>query len=270
VVLRRAPGGGTEVLLVHRPGHGDWTLPKGKADPGETDEACALREVAEETGLACRLGPELATSRYRDRQGRAKAVRYWAMTAGGGAFTANAEVDQVRWRPVPEALPMLSYPGDRSVLQGLAGALRSLVFVARHASAGDPGRWTGDPRHRPIDARGRCQAAALAAALDGYPVTRLLASPVDRCVQTLEPLSARLARPVEHAPALAETTPEAGARTLLAGLGPGPLVLCTHRDVVEELAGSTPPVEEGAVWLLAREPGGIRPLRHWAPLDLPG
>ena len=58
-VLRVGPGRQVEVLLVHRPGHRDWTLPKGKVEPGETDEDCALREVAEETGFDCLLGPEL-------------------------------------------------------------------------------------------------------------------------------------------------------------------------------------------------------------------
>jgi 8-oxo-dGTP diphosphatase len=58
VVVRDAPGG-PEVLVVHRPEYDDWTFPKGKAEPGETDEACALREVEEETGLVCELESEL-------------------------------------------------------------------------------------------------------------------------------------------------------------------------------------------------------------------
>jgi 8-oxo-dGTP diphosphatase len=49
-----------EILLVHRPRYDDWTLPKGKAAAGESDEQCALREVEEETGLRCTLGRELA------------------------------------------------------------------------------------------------------------------------------------------------------------------------------------------------------------------
>ena len=38
-----------QYLLIHR--RGKWDLPKGKLDPGETIEQCAVREVEEETGL---------------------------------------------------------------------------------------------------------------------------------------------------------------------------------------------------------------------------
>ena len=76
---RRRSDGELEILLVHRPHYNDWTFPKGKAKDDETDEDAALREVQEETGLACELGLELATTHYIDRRGRPKYVRYWAM-----------------------------------------------------------------------------------------------------------------------------------------------------------------------------------------------
>lgn len=116
VVLRAGPSGSTEVLLVHRPRYDDWTLPKGKADEGEDDEACALREVEEETGLRCRLGVELTTTRYVDRFDRPKVVRYWAMRVVGGSFTANDEVDEVAWVDLHGAAARLSYERDREVL----------------------------------------------------------------------------------------------------------------------------------------------------------
>ncbi len=56
VVSRQNERGELEVLLIHRPHRRDWTFPKGKVDAGETDEACALREVEEETALRCVLG----------------------------------------------------------------------------------------------------------------------------------------------------------------------------------------------------------------------
>src|SRR5207302_7956801 len=75
VVGRLAPDGELEVLLVHRPRYDDWSLPKGKLHAEETEEAAALREVEEETGFRCELGPELPRSAYTDSRGRPKTVR---------------------------------------------------------------------------------------------------------------------------------------------------------------------------------------------------
>lgn len=118
--LRGAGGGGPEVLVVHRPKYDDWTLPKGKAEPGESDEDCALREVEEETGLRCILGEHLGDSSYVDRYGRPKVAQYWAMRPVSGSFEPNAEVDEVRWLPVGDALDLLSYDRDRPVVRALA------------------------------------------------------------------------------------------------------------------------------------------------------
>lgn len=125
VVWRRADGkdgkdgkdGEIEALLVHRPRYDDWSLPKGKLDPGETHEAAALREVEEETGLRCRLGPELSSASYRDGADRPKVVRYWAMTVLGGEFEPNSEVDKVRWLRLGKAAQRLTYAHDVVVLK---------------------------------------------------------------------------------------------------------------------------------------------------------
>ncbi|MBV9950780.1 MAG: RNA degradosome polyphosphate kinase [Acidimicrobiia bacterium] len=116
---------GVEVLLVHRPRYDDWSHPKGKCDEGETDEACALREVEEETGLRCELGEELASTAYRDRHGRPKRVRYWSMRPITGNFTPIDEVDQIRWLPVDDARDVLTYGHDVSVLDSLVSGLGS-------------------------------------------------------------------------------------------------------------------------------------------------
>lgn len=120
VVWRREDGDEPWVLLIHRPKYDDWTFPKGKLDRGEDHEAAALREVTEETGLHCRLGAELASTTYRDRRGRLKRVRYWAMVPISGAFTPGAEVDEVRWLPVDAAGFWLSYDRDLAVLTSFA------------------------------------------------------------------------------------------------------------------------------------------------------
>ena len=51
VVLWRVTKKTTEIALVHRPKYDDWSLPKGKVEPGETHLACAAREATEETGF---------------------------------------------------------------------------------------------------------------------------------------------------------------------------------------------------------------------------
>jgi 8-oxo-dGTP pyrophosphatase MutT (NUDIX family) len=120
VVARSGHAGGLEILIVHRPRYDDWTLPKGKAEPGETDEACALREVEEETSLVCTLGDEVAVTRYEDARGRPKRVRYFWMTpADDGEASPQNEVDAVRWATQEAALEALSYARDRDVVSRL-------------------------------------------------------------------------------------------------------------------------------------------------------
>jgi 8-oxo-dGTP diphosphatase len=118
-VIHRPGPQGLEVALVHRPRYDDWTFPKGKLTEGETDEEGALREVLEETGLRCRLGPFLGSRRYRDRHGRDKIVRYWRMTPEDGTFQASDEVDQLEWLPISQALKRLTYPRDRGLLRSV-------------------------------------------------------------------------------------------------------------------------------------------------------
>jgi 8-oxo-dGTP diphosphatase len=118
VVLRTGPDGESEVLLVHRPRYDDWTLPKGKLQPGETIEDCALREVEEETSLRTRLGRRIAETRYTDRRGRDKIVTYFEMEPEGEPRARN-EVDEVRWVPLDEAPRVLSYERDVDVLANL-------------------------------------------------------------------------------------------------------------------------------------------------------
>ena len=104
------------MLLVHRPQYGDWTFPKGKVEPGESDEECAVREVEEETGLLCALGRELESSSYLDAKKRPKTVRYWVMEVVGGALRFDFEVDHARWVSVQEAESLLTYPRDVDLL----------------------------------------------------------------------------------------------------------------------------------------------------------
>jgi 8-oxo-dGTP pyrophosphatase MutT (NUDIX family) len=112
---------GPEVLIVHRVRHDDWSIPKGATAPGESVQECAVREVREETGLRCRLGQEIHSVVYRDRNNRAKHVRFWHMTPVGPAGEPDpAEVDEVRWVPLVTAAAMLTRKRDRAVVDAFA------------------------------------------------------------------------------------------------------------------------------------------------------
>jgi 8-oxo-dGTP pyrophosphatase MutT (NUDIX family) len=122
VVVRSAlDQSGVEVLLVHRPRYDDWTFPKGKCDPGETDPDAAKREVLEETGYHCTLDRELTSISYHDNHGRPKSVRYWLMAVSAGSFVANDEVDEIEWISPLRARDRLTYGHDRVLLTDIGG-----------------------------------------------------------------------------------------------------------------------------------------------------
>ena len=129
VVVRRTGSGGREVALVHRPAYDDLTLPKGKLEPGGGPAPGSGREVGEETGLHCLLGPALGAVEYVDRRGRDKTVHYWAMASAGERLAADE--------------------GDRrralAPVRGRCGAphARARPRRARPRRRGAPGRATG-------------------------------------------------------------------------------------------------------------------------------
>lgn len=101
-----------QVSVVHRPKYDDWSLPKGKLDEGESFEEAALREVEEETGMVCRLVRGCGQVEYPVSD-----VRYWLMEPIAGKFRPGAEIDELRWVTVDEALQVLSYEEDRAILR---------------------------------------------------------------------------------------------------------------------------------------------------------
>nr|WP_232534061.1 NUDIX hydrolase [Plantactinospora sp. KBS50] len=208
-VVHRRTAGRTEVCLVHRPRYDDWSLPKGKLEPGEHPLVAAVREVAEETGLRAVPQLRLPGVRYR-RDGRPKVVDYWSMRAAGGArFRPHAEVDDLRWLPVAQAARLLSYRHDRDVLRAFAAlpAVSCELTAVRHASAYRRGTWTGPDDARPVDPGGWRQAAAVAPLLALAGPVRLLSAPARRCVQTLDPLAGLLDLPIEVDSDLGEPRP---------------------------------------------------------------
>jgi 8-oxo-dGTP pyrophosphatase MutT (NUDIX family) len=120
-VVRRRGADGPLLAVVHRPRYDDWSFPKGKLDRGEGWEDAALREVREETGLRCRLGPELEPTEYDTPKGH-KAVRFWLMEpeSDTGEFEPNEEVDELRWLSPADAERLLSYDHDRALARAAA------------------------------------------------------------------------------------------------------------------------------------------------------
>ena len=238
----RAAGGvvhhaGT-VALVHRPRYDDWSLPKGKLRPGEHRLAAAVREVYEETGV--RAAPEipLPSVDYLS-QGIPKVVDYWTMrVVSVEDFVPGPEVDELRWLPVPDALALLSYPYDASVLRAFAATppVTSIVVLVRHASAGKRGAWSGPDATRPLDPDGLAQARRLADELALYAPTRLVSASPQRCVSTLTPLSMAVDVPIEVDPRFNEGEDPVAAAGHLRTVAKAALstVVSSQRGVIPE------------------------------------
>ena len=231
-----------EVLLVHRPKYDDWSLPKGKREPGEHGPVNAVREVREETGARVVLGRRLRGSRYESPAGP-KEVDYWAGHVGtvDDRVVPNHEVDSTQWLPVSEAANIATYDHDMAVLSDFARKPPETVplIVVRHASAGHRSDWEGADADRPLDAVGTADALVLARVLACFAPgpSRVLSSPAVRCMDTVRPYAALAGAVVEACDALSQTdTADSRARLVrdivLAGL---PAVLCVHRENVAEV-----------------------------------
>jgi 8-oxo-(d)GTP phosphatase len=242
VLWRPQDGSGTpEVAVIHRPRYDDWSLPKGKVDPGETEPVAAVREIEEETGFRSHLGRRLTSVSYPVDNG-VKKVRYWAARAVSGEFSANNEVDELKWLPASQAMSEVAYPYDRKVLRRFLKlpADTKTVLIVRHATAGDKSKYKGDDRKRPLDKHGRAQAESLVGQLLAFGAAELFAADRVRCLQTLEPLAEELGTTIHPEPALTEEaysdSHKAARHRLLeiAATSTNP-VICTQGKVIPDL-----------------------------------
>jgi 8-oxo-dGTP pyrophosphatase MutT (NUDIX family)/phosphohistidine phosphatase SixA len=297
----------TEVALVHRHRYDDWSLPKGKIEAGEHLAVTACREVAEETGFVPVLGAPLIGQAYpvTATGGRpaTKQVSFWAMRAQPagtqapaaiagviGSAARTGEVDEVRWLSLTDARAMLTRPADATTLDSFTPQLRDTVAIAllRHASAGTKSRWRGPDRNRPVDKRGKLQAAAAASVLPWYGIAQVLCAPLARCVGTAEPLAKALGFPVELSEGLAEDHNIDGIAAALevstaAIEREASVVLCSQGGVIpalvdtyaaDALAGihsgnQPPPARKGSVWVLHFSDRKLVAAEYHATLDAP-
>lgn len=149
------------------------------------------------------------------------------------------------------------------------------LYVVRHADAGHRGTPEHPDEGRALTERGRRQADGLRDQLDELGITRLVASPFVRCVQTLVPLADVLGIVVELDERLAEGTGAAGALALARELRDTSAVLCSHGDVIPETLDALvrrgmhvktlPDWRKGTVWVLKRNEGRITTATVWPP-----
>ncbi len=261
VLIRTTKRGQQQVLLIHRPGYDDWSLPKGKINADEYLAGCAARETLEETGVTPRLCLPLDRIGYPVGSGY-KTVSYWrADVLTRQPRKPDAEVDLTKWMSVEKALATVSYPDEAQLIEQAVGLPRTVpVLVVRHAKAMLRKFWTGRDQARPLDSRGRRQSELLVPLLQAYGVQRAVSSSSTRCVQTLKPFAKAAKLDVEGWTTLSEEqsrdTPKAVitlvqrllAETLESG---SPLAICGHRPVLplmfEALGVPARPLQPGAV-----------------------
>ena len=245
VLWRPAADGssGIEVLLVHRPKYDDWSLPKGKRQPGEHVLLTAVREILEETSVRPVLGPRLRTTEYLVH-GRPKQVDYWAVCCPADQAAPSHEIDAVSWLPLPQALDRLSYPHDADVIKSLPPRATVPLILVRHASAGYRDEWAGQDLLRPLDAGGAAEALLLTDLLTCFaPRARVISSPALRCTESVRPYAARFGGSVEAKACLAvpgrdgdsfldRTNRADTVRHLFRDLVAAgqPVVVCLHRE----------------------------------------
>ncbi len=273
VVWRTGPEG-PELLVVHRPRYDDWSLPKGKREPGEHLLITAVREVDEETSVRPVLGPPLPSAHYQYR-GQDKRVDYWAATTDDDAKPSN-EVDEVAWLPLDQAARYLSYPHDRDVVAGLVPVKTVPLIVVRHASAVPD---NGDDMLRPLDRHGQRDADALAGLLSCFAHrARVLSSPALRCAQTVRPYAARAEVHIEKIKDFYHNDSGTPPTDLLRGLleARRPAVLCVHRENLQEVLATAcdllgadlppePALPKGGFWVLHTLPGQLAAMECHVP-----
>jgi 8-oxo-dGTP diphosphatase len=264
VAWRPGPDGEPEILLVHRRKYDDWSLPKGKAEPGEPLPVTAVREVLEEGGARLALGRRLVSVRY-NVGGRPKRVHYWAarVLSVDERAVPNSEVDEVAWLPAVRAVDKVSYAHDHGVLADFAARPLPTVplILLRHAKAISKNGWKRSDAARPLDDSGRYAAKALADLLACFsPNPRLISSTAVRCADTLGPLSECTGEQVrlERSLFIHDESPRTDAadsgRDIIALIreviaSREPTVICAHRE-------NLPILQEAALAALAGHSGG--------------
>lgn len=109
---------GDDVLLIRRgraPRQGEWSIPGGKVDRGETLHAAAARELLEETGVTAEIGELIAVYEIIDADFHYVLIDYEAIWQAGEPCAAD-DADDAGFFPYQESLAMVSRDDLRDVL----------------------------------------------------------------------------------------------------------------------------------------------------------
>jgi 8-oxo-dGTP diphosphatase len=233
------PDSGPEFLLVHRNRYHDWSLPKGKLDRRETFQEAAGREVLEETGYRSAMRDYLGAVTYETQRSRLKVVKYWLMKCKKGHFKPNDEVDRIEWVGVHGAQALLSYNRDARLVERAHAALTNptstRVYLVRHGNAGVRSKWKGPDKQRPLTEKGQQQSLGVAEIMARHPITEIWASPALRCIETLSTVADDIGTEIQTSKLLKEFTELDTIYEFLSTLGPGSVVLSSHKDWIGPL-----------------------------------
>jgi 8-oxo-dGTP pyrophosphatase MutT (NUDIX family) len=125
-VVYRGEWNRPEYLLVSSSRGGEWVLPKGHVESGETLEAAAKRELQEEAGIIAETVQPLTTIAYEKPDEKARAAFFLMRFIGP---TKPAERREIQWLPFDGACRLLSFDDSKKVLRKADRWLRQARFT---------------------------------------------------------------------------------------------------------------------------------------------
>jgi len=232
-----------EIALVHRPRYDDWSLPKGKQDPGEAMISCAYREVIEETNLKVGFGPYIGDTEYFVADGLKK-VHYWSarLAEDSPEFHPNEEVDLLEWHSIESALDKATRDSDREIIQKFVTIPFDSypLIMLRHAKALAREEWQGEDEDRPLQQLGQQQARRALSIYQVYGLTQIHTSDAVRCHDTVDQMAKALDIPLTITNKVSEYTWKKNkekaidyAKDLIKVNEP--VILCSHNPVLPRM-----------------------------------
>lgn len=243
VLWRRLSDELLQIALIHGPRYDDWSFPKGKAEEGELDIACAYREVLEETGYETLFGPELGEIQY-EVEGALKKVKYWSAQAIGNPtkILDEDEVDQLIWVTLEDAAGKLTLESDKKLLKSFEsyGADSYPLILLRHAKAIAREEWESDDGDRPLAHIGQVQAKRFLSGFLPFAISEIYTSDAVRCYESIEPIARSLTINPVFSPSLSEYEFHKDKKAWSSSIkeileSDSSTLVCSHNPVIPEI-----------------------------------